>query len=155
MKVMMVTKGRHSIYRHKDHPSDRQFTDHTRSVRVQMAPSLLCMFQLRRRMGAAALMQWLADDSRESSDGSMVAQSAGRFLRQLRQAHVDDEDKVEHPDPDLAFSSSPLNRLNLGMRRASIGDGAEADGAASQQSSSGEVEMGKIGRRRVGKECPV
>ena len=93
--------------------------------------------------GAAALMQWLADDSGGSSDDSMAAQSGGSSVRQLRQARVEDEDEVEHPDPDLAISSSPLERLNLGMRRASIEDGKDADGAAPQQSPSDDVEMGE------------
>lgn len=93
--------------------------------------------------GAAALMQWLADDSGDSSDDSMAAQSGGRSVRELRQARVEDEDEVEHPDPDLAIPSSPLERLNLGMRRASIEDGKDADGAAPQQSSSDHVEMGE------------
>lgn len=94
-------------------------------------------------LDGAALMQWLTDDSGESSDDSMAAQSAGRFVRQPKQARVDKGDEVKHPDPVLALPSSPLKMLNLGMRRAFIGDGEEADGAASQQSRFGDVEMGE------------
>ena len=93
--------------------------------------------------GAIALMQWLADDSGDSSDDSMAAQPGVRSVRQLRQAHVEDVDGVEHPNPDPAIPSSPLESLNLGMRRASIEDGEDADGAAPQQSPSDDVEIGK------------
>ena len=90
--------------------------------------------------GAAVLAQWRADDSGESSDHSIVAQPGGR---PARQAPVDDENETEHLDPALSFPSSPLERLNPGMRRASIEHGEDADGAAPQQAPSGDVEMGE------------
>lgn len=89
--------------------------------------------------GVAALMQCPAEDSGESSDGSMIAQPGGCSVRQLRQARVENEDE-EEDDADLPIPSSPLESLNLGMRRASIEDGEDADRATPQQSP-GDMEV--------------
>lgn len=55
-----------------------------------MTPSLLAYSSSGTEL-SSCIDAWLADDRGKGSDDSVVAQSGGRSVRQLREAPVDDE----------------------------------------------------------------